>query len=442
MNILVLDSTAKSLEVKLMAAPVTVNPSYVSSYADNDGTTFTEKSNDGALNGTTAVAVVVAPATGTRRIIKSLSVSNCDSASVQIVVQLNSGGTTRQLFKQTLSVGDTFSLDHTVDINGNTKVTVGTGGGGSTDVGAAIVAAAAKGTIVDGDTIAGINSESGNILTKWTWATIKAAIGSAFVNTAQTTAQTIGSTANRLLKLWATDLTVTNTISGSIDGQAGKAVNLTGGNSTTLKGSIPYQSDVDTTSKLAPNTSATKKFLSETGTGTNGNAPGWDVLAVGDLPTPSAKTTIVDADSFEGFNSEASGVRILWTYANLKTFLATVFVTLTNTVTLTNKRVTPRYGSITSSATPTINSDNYDMYGITALAVNITSMTTNLSGTPTEGQKLWIQITGTAARTIAWGTSFESSTATLPTTTVGTARCDIGLVWNTATSKWRCVAVA
>ena len=116
--------------------------------------------------------------------------------------------------------------------------------------------------------------------------------------------------------------------------------------------------------------------------------------------------------------------------------------TLAGTETLTNKRVTPRVSTTTSSATPTINTDNVDMYGLTAQAVNITSFTTNLSGTPTDGQKLWIYIVGTAARTIAWGASFEASTVALPTTTVTTNRLDVGFVWNVATSKWRCVAVA
>jgi hypothetical protein len=47
---------------------------------------------------------------------------------------------------------------------------------------------------------------------------------------------------------------------------------------------------------------------------------------------------------------------------------------------------------VASSATPTINTDNVDMFTITALAVAITSMTTSLSGTPTTGQKLIIRI--------------------------------------------------
>ena len=58
------------------------------------------------------------------------------------------------------------------------------------------------------------------------------------------------------------------------------------------------------------------------------------------------------------------------------------------------------------------------------------------------GQTLWIAITGTAARAITWGTSFEASTVALPTTTVTTNRLDVGFVWNSATSKWRCIASA
>lgn len=116
--------------------------------------------------------------------------------------------------------------------------------------------------------------------------------------------------------------------------------------------------------------------------------------------------------------------------------------TETSTNTLTNKRITKRTGSTTSSATPTINTDNVDMYLLTAQAADITSFTTNLSGTPTEGQTLWIAITGTAARAITWGTSFEASTVALPTTTVTTNRLDVGFVWNSVTSKWRCIATA
>lgn len=102
----------------------------------------------------------------------------------------------------------------------------------------------------------------------------------------------------------------------------------------------------------------------------------------------------------------------------------------------------PLVTSETSSATPTINTDNTDLHRITALATNITSMTTNLSGTASHWQRLVIEITGTASRTITWWASFEESTIPLPTTTVSTEKLTIGFFYNSATSKWRCLAVA
>lgn len=117
-------------------------------------------------------------------------------------------------------------------------------------------------------------------------------------------------------------------------------------------------------------------------------------------------------------------------------------ITASSTDTLTNKRITPRVTSETSSATPTINTDNTDIHRVTGLVANITSMTTNLSWTPTHWQKLIVEVTGTATRTIAWGSSFEASTIALPTTTVSTAMLTVWFMRNSATSKWRCVATA
>lgn len=115
----------------------------------------------------------------------------------------------------------------------------------------------------------------------------------------------------------------------------------------------------------------------------------------------------------------------------------------TDTQTLTSKRINPRFVSdTTNSATPSVNSDTTDIHIITGQSNAITSFTTNLTGTPVRGQKLWISITGTTDIAITWGASFESSTVTLPTTTVSTTRLDVGFVWNYATSKWRCVATA
>lgn len=121
---------------------------------------------------------------------------------------------------------------------------------------------------------------------------------------------------------------------------------------------------------------------------------------------------------------------------------STSAVTVDATQTLTNKRNTPRTGTTTSSATPTINTDNVDFYSITAQSGNITSMTTNLSGTPTEGQTLWVAMTATSGTpTIAWGTGWEASSLALPSG-LTTTRQDFRFVWNTVTSKWRFVGYA
>lgn len=155
-------------------------------------------------------------------------------------------------------------------------------------------------------------------------------------------------------------------------------------------------------------------------------------------------TTALGSNSLTMTGSIAStGSRVtkLWATdiesTNAPTVGGTALPTTTSTTTLTNKRVTKRTGNTASSATPTINTDNVDAYFITAQTVDITSMTSNLSGTPTEGQTLHIAITGTASRAITWGASFEASTIALPTTTSGTNRLDVLFVWNTVTSKWR-----
>ena len=101
-----------------------------------------------------------------------------------------------------------------------------------------------------------------------------------------------------------------------------------------------------------------------------------------------------------------------------------------------------RVNTVASSATPSINTDTTDHFTITALAAAITSMTTNLTGTPRDGQKLMIRIkdNGTA-RAITWGSSFVSSgVATLPTTTVISKTHLVGLVYDSAVAKWVCVA--
>lgn len=115
----------------------------------------------------------------------------------------------------------------------------------------------------------------------------------------------------------------------------------------------------------------------------------------------------------------------------------TDYTTPSSTETQTNKRVTPRVTSVSNTTSWTIDSDSFDVAIDTGLtgAVTVNAPT----GTPTDGQRLWISLTGTASRAITWNAAFEASTIALPTTTSSTARLDVGFIWNVATSKWRCV---
>lgn len=114
------------------------------------------------------------------------------------------------------------------------------------------------------------------------------------------------------------------------------------------------------------------------------------------------------------------------------------------TQTLTNKRITRRLTTTNApGATPTTNTDNVDIINFTGLATAITSMTTNLSGTPVDGDLLEFRFTDNGtARAITWGASFESTTVALPTTTAISTMLRVLLEWNATASKWDCIATA
>ena len=110
------------------------------------------------------------------------------------------------------------------------------------------------------------------------------------------------------------------------------------------------------------------------------------------------------------------------------------------TQTLTNKRITRRPVTVTQSATPAINTDNGDIFNITGLAQAITSLTTNLSGTPTTDQMMLMQITddGTG-RAITPGASFAGTANNTLTGLTTVANKKLMLIWKYNGSAWELV---
>jgi hypothetical protein len=116
--------------------------------------------------------------------------------------------------------------------------------------------------------------------------------------------------------------------------------------------------------------------------------------------------------------------------------------TISSTDTLTNKRVNPRTTTVSApGGTPTVATDSYNQIDYTGLAAAITSMTTNLSGTPVNGQVLYLTFTDNGtARAIAWGASFIDGPAALLTTTIANKVHEVALKWSAVKSKWVCMA--
>lgn len=111
------------------------------------------------------------------------------------------------------------------------------------------------------------------------------------------------------------------------------------------------------------------------------------------------------------------------------------------TVTLTNKRITPRVGTVADAATITPTGDGSDLYTVTALAQAATIAAP--SGTPVNGQKLILRIkdNGTA-RGLTWNAIYRAGDTALPTTTVLGKTLYLGFIYNSADSKWDFVSTA
>jgi hypothetical protein len=126
MSTLVLDSTTKTIQAVMSGVAATTNPDFTASYADSTTNSLVEGANDGALTGTSPVTIVAAPAASTRRVIKSITIQNRDTAAVTVTISYNNNGTLRTLAKVTLMANDTWTTDGTFDTYGSLKTSFGT----------------------------------------------------------------------------------------------------------------------------------------------------------------------------------------------------------------------------------------------------------------------------------------------------------------------------
>jgi hypothetical protein len=205
---------------------------------------------------------------------------------------------------------------------------------------------------------------------------------------------------------------------------ATKSTNLVGGNSTTLLGSMPYQSNTDTTILLAPNTTTTKKFLRQTGTGTDGAAPAWDTLVNADVPSALTGKTY----NALSLTALATGFTVSGgTTAVAASFIggAAYSISGTNATTIT-----------LPSTTGTVALNNQTHFiGTTSVAINRTSAALSLTGIPSidgvaaDTATLWSAVT-TGSITVGAGLT----TGTLNLAAAGTGATNINVGHTNATT--------
>ena len=450
-------------------------------WADITTTTFTPGRTNTKIATATTTTIVASPAASTQRQVKTLAIRNIHATDPNtITVQHYDGTTSVDVYKLTLLASESAEYDGTkwVTYNASGIPTTAQSSGGLAVADIGSTAETVGGSVANGAAATASRSDHKHAITNPAIDTLAAATDITTLNASTTahglvvkaTAPAAGMhnyvgianaetayTNNPLFD--ATDPTTqafadaaavgTAAVTArrdhkhammaaptSVSGNAGTVTtnaNLTGP-ITSLGNATAIASQTGTGTKFVVDTSPTlvTPILGTPTSATLTNATGLPIAGL-----VASTSTAIGVGSVE--LGHATDTTIARVSAGVISVEAITIPSISSTDTLTNKRVTLRTGTTTSSATPTINTDTVDFYSLTAQAADITSFTTNLTGTPTEGQKLWIAITGTAARAITWGATFEASTIALPTTTVTTARLDVGFIWNTVTSKWRCV---
>lgn len=309
------------------------------------------------------------------------------------------------------------------------------------------------------------------------------------VSTAQQTALNGKANTNQEMYIGTTAVAINRTTAAlaltgitSIDGSAasattaGKATNLVGGNNTTLLGAIPFQSNTDTTALLSPNTTTTKKFMQQTGTGTNGAAPAWGTLANGDVPsaltgktyngltltaaatgwtlaggTTSKTLTLSNTLTLAGTDESTLNVGTGGTLGTAAFTAATAYQSAQSVTGMVKSSGTarsvatpgtdyvapgtattftkPQRPSLQSETAPSSNTITWDLTDDTVYQLNLNANVTtfNLTGTLSSllGYQYQLIVRYNGGSTIAWNSNFKWPDGTAPTLTGTSGKIDI-----------------
>lgn len=235
-------------------------------------------------------------------------------------------------------------------------------------------------------------------------------------------------------------LTFTGTDSSTVAFGGGGTVLYTSGIGSSVQG---YDADLTTWAGITPGTNvgtalavslnnATGGLITADGSATLTNK----TIGVGQL---SGQVAAAKGGTGQDFSGASGIIKVASGTFSAVTAPSGTIVGTSDTQTLTNKRNTKRVVSVSYNANPTINTDNGDAFNI-SLTGNVTSFTTNLSGTPNdEDRMVWnISSDSSGPYTIsAYGSSFQASgSVSLPTTMPASKIVKLLWIYSAAKSKW------
>ena len=126
-----LDNTTRSLVITLNTAAITNQPSTITSYSDNNGTTYLGGTTTAYASSTTQSIICYPPGSSTNRDIDAITICNIDTIQHTINIYLNDSSTLYKLISAILSPNESLIFTHsqgwkTLDTSGNVKSSIAT----------------------------------------------------------------------------------------------------------------------------------------------------------------------------------------------------------------------------------------------------------------------------------------------------------------------------
>jgi hypothetical protein len=156
------------------------------------------------------------------------------------------------------------------------------------------------------------------------------------------------------------------------------------------------------------------------------------------LVTPTLGIATATSVNKVAITTPATGATL--TIADGATLTASASASVSGTNTGDQTFVSPRVSSTTSTATLTVNAGTTDVAVITAQAASLSIAAP--TGSPVDGQRLVLRIKDNAtSRALSWNAIFRAVGVTLPTSTTVSKTLYVGMLYNSADTKWDVLAV-